>query len=168
MSIDLAAERIVRKAELSDTKILVEALASAFVTDPVFLWGAGGKVITREYFQMIFAGFYHKYNHCIVAGADNGMAAGAALWLPPGVGGEDISKWLNLKLAFFMLSKTGMAGAKRFTALGQKFAKYHIHEPHYYLHAIGVHETKQGKGVGGALLAHMLEKADADQVPAYL
>jgi ribosomal protein S18 acetylase RimI-like enzyme len=44
----------------------------------------------------------------------------------------------------------------------------HPEEPHWYLPWIGVRPEAQGKGVGSALLARGLARADADGLPAYL
>jgi GNAT superfamily N-acetyltransferase len=46
--------------------------------------------------------------------------------------------------------------------------KDHPHEPHWYLNLIGVEPSAQGHGGGSALLAHTLERCDAEGLPAYL
>ena len=48
-------------------------------------------------------------------------------------------------------------------------SRAHPPEPdHFYLAAIGVSPAGQGQGIGGALLAPVLEICDRDAVPAYL
>jgi len=47
-------------------------------------------------------------------------------------------------------------------------ASVHPEEPHRYLHFIGVHQDHQGSGLGGALLASMLDECDERGLPAYL
>lgn len=44
----------------------------------------------------------------------------------------------------------------------------HPHEPHWYLPAIGITPAWQGRGYGAALLRPMLERCDAERLPAYL
>lgn len=44
----------------------------------------------------------------------------------------------------------------------------HPDEPHRYLAYIGVHTDHQGKGLGGALLASMIEECDEQGIAAYL
>lgn len=40
--------------------------------------------------------------------------------------------------------------------------------PHWYLFILGTEPAAQGRGLASALLAHMLARADADGMPAYL
>ena len=44
----------------------------------------------------------------------------------------------------------------------------HPREPHYYLAFIGVEPEWQGRGLGGAVLAPVLERCDAEGMPAFL
>ena len=39
---------------------------------------------------------------------------------------------------------------------------------HIYLQVIAVKPEHQGKGMGGRMLRHVLERADADSIPCYL
>ena len=44
----------------------------------------------------------------------------------------------------------------------------HPMQPHYYLSVLGTDPEQQGGGIGSALLAPVLERCDAEGVPAYL
>ena len=46
--------------------------------------------------------------------------------------------------------------------------KAHPEEPHWYLAVLGTAPEHQGKGVGSALISPILQKCDAEGVPAYL
>jgi ribosomal protein S18 acetylase RimI-like enzyme len=46
--------------------------------------------------------------------------------------------------------------------------KHHPKEPHCYLQSIGVEPALQGRGLGKALLQPVLDRCDAEQVPAFL
>jgi GNAT superfamily N-acetyltransferase len=41
-------------------------------------------------------------------------------------------------------------------------------QPHYHLQFLAVRPDQQGRGLGGALMAPILERCDRDGVPAYL
>ncbi len=51
---------------------------------------------------------------------------------------------------------------------GQLMDQYHPKEPHWYLPLIGVDPSRQGQGLGAALLKEGLRRCDADGLPAYL
>jgi GNAT superfamily N-acetyltransferase len=53
-------------------------------------------------------------------------------------------------------------------ALSGTMAAHHPDERHWYLLAIGVDPTQQGRRLGSAVLAHTLAVADEEGVPAYL
>ena len=58
--------------------------------------------------------------------------------------------------------------ADRMTELFTLLDEHHPHEPHEYLFFIGVRPGAQGRGIGGALLAPVLARADAAGHPCYL
>jgi GNAT superfamily N-acetyltransferase len=45
---------------------------------------------------------------------------------------------------------------------------HHPHEPHEYLWFVGVVPAARGRGIGSALMAPVLQRADRAGVPAYL
>jgi ribosomal protein S18 acetylase RimI-like enzyme len=46
--------------------------------------------------------------------------------------------------------------------------RYHPKEPHWYLAMIGVDPSRQGQGLGAALLKATLAQVDEQGLPAYL
>jgi GNAT superfamily N-acetyltransferase len=87
---------------------------------------------------------------------------GAALWFPPGLepDGEAIMAQLEASIA-----------PERLGALSAGMmlqGSLHPEEPHWYLPWMGVRPEAQGQGVGSALLARGLARADAEGLPAYL
>jgi GNAT superfamily N-acetyltransferase len=44
----------------------------------------------------------------------------------------------------------------------------HPTEPHWYLAVIGTEPSRQGHGIGSALLGPVLQRCDQDHIPAYL
>lgn len=58
---------------------------------------------------------------------------------------------------------------ERMGELSALMAAHHPdHVDHWYLLALGVVPERQGRGLGGALLGHTVERLDADGRPAYL
>jgi ribosomal protein S18 acetylase RimI-like enzyme len=55
-----------------------------------------------------------------------------------------------------------------FEALGELFATHHPHEPHWHLAFLAVHPSRQGAGLGGALMRRTHAELDRAGVPAYL
>jgi ribosomal protein S18 acetylase RimI-like enzyme len=67
-----------------------------------------------------------------------------------------------------LLKVSGLGGMKRSIAAFAQAETLHPKEPHYYLLAIGVDPSMQGKGVGSSLLAPMAERLDREGIGAYL
>jgi len=97
--------------------------------------------------------------------------AGVACWLSPG----------NTEVTFVGNIRTGFAlprAVMKFSAERTQFMhamdfidiehKRLVHEPHWYLWALGVSPDHQGKGIGGRLLEPVLARADEKEVPCYL
>jgi ribosomal protein S18 acetylase RimI-like enzyme len=49
-----------------------------------------------------------------------------------------------------------------------QLSNQHPREPHWYLGCLGVRRSRQGQGIGGALLDEVLTSADDAGAPAYL
>lgn len=96
--------------------------------------------------------------------------AGVAVWYPPGVD----AGFRELARTRFALVRAGLAmGMTALAALGDWAAilgrrQQLLPEPHWYLSVLGVEPRRHGEGVGSALLAEGLARADADGAPAYL
>jgi GNAT superfamily N-acetyltransferase len=144
-------------------------LARAFDDDPVFRylyptprrrrWTCRGflRSIVRDAlpFGEVWAAF------------DDGVVVGAAGWLPEGT--YPPSQWraarLLLSASDSLLTPQTFRDGLRY--LGET-EKLHPKEPHWYLAVIGVEPTRQGEGLGGELLAAVLERLDTNGVPGYL
>ena len=85
-----------------------------------------------------------------------------ALWLAPGEGPDE--KTLG------ELIETTVAPEKQddMAAVVEEMGRYHPEGPHWYLPLIGVEPSRQGQGLGSALLRASLSRCDADGLPAYL
>ena len=95
---------------------------------------------------------------------------GVACWLPPGVGAADALGMIRSGKISAPL-RLGPAAFLRFMGIASYMTaerKRLVPAPHWYLLAIGVEPSRQGEGIGGALLEPALSRADADVTPCYL
>ena len=92
--------------------------------------------------------------------ADDGAAA--ALWLAPGqsADSEAIGALVGETVPPERLEVLGQ--------VGELMGQFHPEEPHWYLSMIGVDPSRQGQGLGSALLKAGLARCDAEGLPAYL
>jgi ribosomal protein S18 acetylase RimI-like enzyme len=72
---------------------------------------------------------------------------------------------------FALRFKLSAAEARRFLANMRYTEKIHrrvMPEAHWYLWAIGVEPTRQGRGIGGRLVTPVLERASKNRICCYL
>jgi ribosomal protein S18 acetylase RimI-like enzyme len=157
----------VRKATLADTPRLAQALASAFQDDPVIAWIFPDEHHRRRVlpafmeFRLRRLAFPHDE---VWMTADR---AAAAVWLPP-PGRWQLPLFQRLRLLPGLVRFLGRRTASVLGGLERMEARHPHNPPHWYLFILGTEPTAQGRGLGSALLAHMLARLDADQLPAYL
>ncbi len=155
----------VRQATKTDLPAVSSALAGAFHDDPVMGHFFPQDLRQRDQRLARFMGV--AVDSALVHDSvfTTAERAGAAVWLPPG-------HW-KLPLRRML---TGMPGMLR--ALGRRvpvamaalsaIEAQHPTEPHWYLEILGTEPASQGKGIGGALMAPILERCDGEGVPAHL
>lgn len=90
---------------------------------------------------------------------------GAAIWAPPDRWRTGIGD--GLALAWTILRASGPKAVKALSVL-QHIERAHPNEPHWYLATLGTDPAHQGRGIGSALLAPVLERCDHAGLPAYL
>lgn len=149
--------RIVGEA---DKQQAVQVLAQAFHDDPVMNWISNKPGFINLMFEFTLPLFL-PHGLTYMAGEGKGVAA----WLGPG----SKLKWpFNLGNFWRMLRFGGLSFLCRFARSGMQTEKYHPGEPHYYLFAIGALPEMRGQGVGTALIKQVLQRCDAEGIPAYL
>jgi ribosomal protein S18 acetylase RimI-like enzyme len=151
----------IESATAADAERVTAVLMLAFSRDPAVRWGwpaADQYVAYFPEFVRAFAG--HAFEHGSAYYAEG--YAGAALWLPPGVAADE-----DALGALFERSVSERLREEVFSVLEQ-MERYHPTEPHWYLPIIGVDPTRQGQGVGSALLQHALARCDRDHALACL
>lgn len=91
---------------------------------------------------------------------------GGAFWLPPG--GHKTSLRAELAGARAVLPGIGLRGARRGARMEALINHHQPSEPHWYLEVLSIDPAHQRQGHGAAMLAPVLERCDADEMPAYL
>ena len=139
----------------------IATLVLAFVTDPVARWMYDDP---HQYLLHIPRLFRALGTSSFEAGAaqrtDDGF--GVALWLPPGVHGDDAP--LEAVIAGSIIGEKQAEVA----AVFERTEHYRPTEPHWYLSLIGVDALHRNKRCGGSLMQHCLRQCDREHLPAYL
>lgn len=148
-------------AHIEDEATVVQTLVLAFSSDPAVRWTWPDPAEFLKHFPVFVKAFGGKAFHHGGAYLAPGNA-GAALWLPPGVGSDDegIDRVLSASLSSKRL--------RQVVSLMDKMGSYHPAEPHWYLPLIGVDPCHQGRGHGAALLKAALKQCDEAGQLAYL
>jgi GNAT superfamily N-acetyltransferase len=160
----LTATGDVRKTRPADATAVASALAAAFTDDPVFRWilpdDTARPVATRAFFDLVVE---------ILAPHDDAWTTtgvtGAALWVPAGRAPmpDERAERFAAELAALCAPHEN-----RILELVGLMDEQHPHNPHEYLWFLGVVPAAQGRGLGSALMAPVLERADRAGHPAYL
>src|SRR5215831_17846711 len=139
----------------------IATLVLAFATDPVARWMYNDP---HQYLLHIPRLFRALGKNSFEGGAaqrtNDGL--GVALWLPPGIHGDDGP--LEAVIAGSIADEKQAEVA----AVFERTEHYRPAEPHWYLSLIGVEALHRNKGCGAALMAHGLQQYDRDHRPAYL
>jgi len=149
----------------------VEVLTAAFLEDPLYRALIPGPEDRRRSLQALWSALITTSNRYGVVDSTPDIT-GVACWLAPG----------NADLGLWPMLRTGLAlprsmlqfpadGRKRFLEMvnrTDRVRREKMPEPHWYLWALGVRPDRQGQGIGGALLAHGMARADRELRPCYL
>jgi ribosomal protein S18 acetylase RimI-like enzyme len=158
---DIKPSRVTAIAGDAEVDHAIATLVLAFGADPVARWMYEDPHQYLLHIPRLFralgtssfdAGTAHRTN--------NGL--GVALWLPPGVHGDDGP--LEAVIADSMVEKKQAQVATVF----ERTEHYRPAEPHWYLSLIGVEALHRNKGCGAALLQNGLRRCDREHLPAYL
>ncbi|MGD9995944.1 MAG: GNAT family N-acetyltransferase [Ilumatobacteraceae bacterium] len=154
----------VRAVTAADVPATSLTLAKAFADDPVKLFLAGGRQLPVERVAPFFRVMQTiQLRHGLVATTDD--RAAAAIWAAPGHWKIPFRTIARHTATFVRLY--GWRFLPNLTVLAD-MEKVHPHEPHYYLEILGTDPAHQGRGLGTALMAPMIERADREGVGVYL
>jgi ribosomal protein S18 acetylase RimI-like enzyme len=151
----------VRETSPAEAEQAVAAIVLAFSTDPAARWTYADPAQYLAHFPAVVRAFGGRaFAHGTACHVDG--FAGAALWLPPGVGPDEETLLAVMKRSVPAERQTEVS------AVFEQMGGYHPGEPHWYLPLIGVDPAHQREGHGSALLRHALARCDRDHAPAYL
>ena len=150
----------VRQVTAEEKDKLIDALMLAFSIDPLSRYGMPGPSQYLGGMRLVFSGLGKPaFEHGTVYTVND--FAGGAIWLPPGVKAAEDS--LEGMPAFMEPSRV-----ENFVKTLEAMGSHHPDEPHWYLNFIGVDVSRQGEGLGAALMKHVLSIVDAAGCVAYL
>jgi GNAT superfamily N-acetyltransferase len=158
---DMKPPRVATIAGDTEIDHAIATLVVAFGTDPVARWMYDDP---HQYLLHIPRLFRALATSSFEAGAAQRTDDwfGVALWLPPGVHGDDGP--LEAVIAGTMAGERQAEVA----AVFERTEHYRPIEPHWYLSLIGVEALHRNNGCGAALLQHRLRQCDREHLPAYL
>lgn len=161
-----SAAAVVREGSAADHAALAEAMAWAFDDDPVAAWSIPPARLRHSTLVRFYRAYLRQKQRYDTVWCDDALS-GAAIWAPPGkakMGGRDTVELLagvfHPRLAWRApLLGVGALAVENKQPTGRDF---------FYLAALGVEPSAQGRGLGSKLLAPVLEICDSDGVGAYL
>ncbi len=155
-----------RKVVPADIPQVAAVMARAFDDDPFANWFAAqdkrraARIYT--FMELALTKLTLRYREVYTTRAFEG----AAFWNPPGTWKMNLFQQLLLTPSFARVA-TWRRVPKVIQGL-DAVEKKHPHKPHFYLLALGVEPTLQGRSVGTQLIAPVLERCDREGIPAYL
>lgn len=147
----------------------VAVLAQAFYNDPTVQFahpdpGRRRAWLNHTYAMHVRSGL--RYGEVYVSSD----VSGAAIWLQPGKAPVTVSQMVQMGAVAWML-RSGLGVTRRCLAWVEASKKLHkqcLTVDHWYLAFLGVDPSRQGQGIGSALLQPVLKRADADGLCCYL
>jgi len=157
---------VLRPVSTGDLDKLEGVLGRAFGDDPLMMFIFDGRPDQLHRIGRLFRMFvaiHLRHEGCSTT-AD---VAGASLWAPPG-------RWrlgwmTQIRMAPRLLPLLGAAAVKHLGDFN-RMEQFHQSMPpeHWHLAVLGTDPSRQGEGVGSALLQPVLDRCDAEGSGAYL
>ena len=148
-----------------------QMLARAFLVDPAYTALFPDSAEREQALQGLFSAVV---GYSLVYGLVHTTPAveGAACWLSPG--NTEVTLWrilrtgLGLQRAVARFNPRARQEFLAALAYMDEIHKQKAPEPHWYLWALGVEPSRQGRGIGGSLIEPVLTQADKTGLPCYL
>jgi len=157
------SEPAITRAAPERLQTLAGVLGRAFIDEAMIQWPMGGGASVEQITTL----FAFLYEGAIEQGFvhEAGDGEGVAVWVPPGGGAVLLEADVAAKDRYGPLVPDG---GDRYESLWSWVAERLPDDPLWYLDAIAVDPSRQGAGVGGALVRHGLSLAERDGVGAFL
>lgn len=168
----------IRPLRANEIDAAASTLALAFMEDPLFRFmmpGERSRFAWLRWFQRRALAECHRVGGAL---AFEGPEGGVCGFYPPGAWPTSLGSMIA---SIPMLPFPYLLPPRRLATTGlrveHRMVRVHPAEPHLYLYVLGVHPSRKGKGLGGALLRHLatvakglpshLETANPVNVPLY-
>jgi GNAT superfamily N-acetyltransferase len=156
----------VRRAARGDVPALAAMLARAFADDPIARWSCPRDDLRPG----VLEGFHGARVRQLIRDGEvwiSGDGASAALWADPGHWKTSFRDDLELAASMRDPRLWRRAPLIGYGLLGLE-GHHPPRPPHWYLAVLGTDPAAQGRGLGSAVLAPVLEGCDRDGIGAYL
>ncbi|MFT4629831.1 MAG: ribosomal protein S18 acetylase RimI-like enzyme [Arenicella sp.] len=153
----------IRKLVRGEHPLIGDVIGESFSDDPVNQWIFGTRECMTQYYTLIAKKLYLAEGY----GDIMSDTSGGSLWLPPGKS-KALPLYRSLDIAASMVRHNGFNSLIRGLVVDSALVKVKPKKPHFYLSAIGVRPSDQGKGIGGKLMQAGLTVVDQASMPAYL
>ncbi|UTW58668.1 GNAT family N-acetyltransferase [Kordiimonas sp. SCSIO 12603] len=153
----------IRFLKHNEHHLIGKIIADGFTDDPVNLWAFRNTGAMKPVFTTMANHLYLSAGFGLVNNEENA----GALWLPPGAP-KQFSLLADIKMGVPILKHGGLKAVQNSLQIDAYLKKKKPKEPHYYLFAISVHPSLQGKGIGSQLMKEALKQVDETRAPAYL
>lgn len=164
----MKAETVMLRLGMGDIDWATELLTEAFLNEPpaTHLFQGARRRSHTDYFMRCSCAYALLFGECYTTPAREGVA----LWLLPGMTTMTLGRMYKAGMltAPFRLGFSAFTRFMDFAGHTEKLHKLSAPMPHYYLFALGVSPSAQGKGIGGQLVKGMLARIDEERMPTYL
>lgn len=155
----------IRKATEADVPALAVTAGLAFENDPLIIWLGQSIDNRQDICQKMFLSDWRMHSRFGLIYCED-QNRGFAVWVPPDARHTFIDRVrLVVEMASAVKTSRNAINQWRFYRMVDSF---HPKQPHYYLSFLGVSPELWGKGVGPALIAPVLQRADQEGMPVYL
>jgi GNAT superfamily N-acetyltransferase len=161
----MTGQLAVRRASAADVESVTSIVTLAFAGDPLWAHAMarpdGGTAHHGEFWRLFIEGALRYPCTWLTSGGE-----ATSVWIPPGE--TEMTPEQEQRLADLATSHLGPAAGDYLELVSRFDAAHPRAEPHCYLSLLAAHPEHRGKGIGMRLLAHDLERIDANHLPAYL